>query len=332
MEPYSSASCGAAAAAFVTGWDTQLLALGYSSGVYGSPDNAQSDWWFTNNAPYDVWIAKTRALSSPSITIWGLSPLTDDRWATVPGSRIHHYSANNSVSWGGIALAIDHDIEYAMVVSNGPTVTKTYSFTFTTIDYPGAQGTGAHAINNVNSINGSGFMGQVVGSYFFANGPERGYFYNAGSFTAIDYPGATATSPLGMNDLGSIVGVYFDSNTVQHGFVYNSGSYTTIDYPGAFDTRAYAVNDAGWVVGAYDAAGVWHGFVYKNGQFGSPIDAPGANGVTFALGINGIGPIGGSYVGTDGNVHGFLDIAGAFTPIDFPGADVTYPFSVNNNG
>jgi len=80
-----------------------------------------------------------------------------------------------------------------------------------------------------------------------------------------------------------------------------------------------------------DAAGVWHGFVYKNGQFGSPIDAPGANGVTFALGINGIGPIGGSYVGTDGNVHGFLDIAGAFTPIDFPGADVTYPFSVNNN-
>jgi len=81
---------------------------------------------------------------------------------------------------------------------------------FTTIDYPGANGTFAVGINNA---------GQVVGSYWFGSGSNHGFLESGGSFTTIDVPGASSTLAHGINDAGQVVGAYFDDLGLTHGFL-----------------------------------------------------------------------------------------------------------------
>src|SRR5688500_10239662 len=54
-----------------------------------------------------------------------------------------------------------------------------------------------------------------------------------GVFTTIEWPGATSTTPSGINNAGVIVGRYIlDGRT--HGYVRGTdGELTTLDYPGA---------------------------------------------------------------------------------------------------
>ena len=52
------------------------------------------------------------------------------------------------------------------------------------------------------------------------------------------------------------------------------------------------------------------------------IDVPGAAG-TVPEGINASGDVAGYFQAADGNVHGFVLTAGAFTTITYPGADYT---------
>jgi len=84
------------------------------------------------------------------------------------------------------------------------------SYTFTTIDVPGATFTVADGINDA---------GQIVGSYNIA-GSDHGYLRAAnGSLITIDVPpGNNGTGALGINNAGQIVGLYSDSSGT-HGFV-----------------------------------------------------------------------------------------------------------------
>jgi hypothetical protein len=79
-----------------------------------------------------------------------------------------------------------------------------------------------------------------------------------------DVPGATITSPTGINDAGTISGYYQDSGSTYHGFVRAAdGTITRINIPGAGieGTVASAINAneaiVGWFGDANDAA---HGF------------------------------------------------------------------------
>jgi|LQYC01.1.fsa_nt_gi hypothetical protein len=57
-----------------------------------------------------------------------------------------------------------------------------YEYTFTTIDYPGANGTVANDSNNA---------GQIVGYYWDSNKSiPYGFLYNGSTFIILDYPGA----------------------------------------------------------------------------------------------------------------------------------------------
>src|SRR5215467_8024170 len=73
------------------------------------------------------------------------------------------------------------------------------------------------------------------------------------TFTHFDVPGATQTTPFGINDEGQIVGLFIDSTAVVHGFLRDtSGSFTTIDVPGVASgctTEARGINNAGEIVG-----------------------------------------------------------------------------------
>ena len=83
------------------------------------------------------------------------------------------------------------------------------SFTFTTIDVPGASFTQAYGITPSD---------QIVG--FYSDGIEvHGFLYDRGVFTPIDVPGASLTREAnGITPSGQIAGIYIDS-TVVHGFL-----------------------------------------------------------------------------------------------------------------
>jgi hypothetical protein len=159
---------------------------------------------------------------------------------------------------------------------------------------------------------------------------SHGFVRNAdGSFTAIDVPGAVATTARGVDDSGNIVGTYvtIPASTTMcspsaiinvHGFVRDAnGNYSTLDFPGATNTLLFRIGDSGDITGSYTAAVVTVeilsdnlppgspviGFVlFRNGTFTS-LDIPYPNAST--RGINPRGDVVGVYTDAQGD-HGFL--------------------------
>jgi uncharacterized membrane protein len=163
--------------------------------------------------------------------------------------------------------------------------------TYKTIDYPGAKSTAVYGIND---------PGQIVGGYCLLstevtcggllNPTDHGFLDDHGTFTAIDFPGASGTQPMAINYAGVIVGSYDVGNAGPYSFLYRNGNFTNIDFPGANITVAYAVNNLGVVAGVYrDSKGQVHGFLYHAGKF-QTVDHPNASG-TGLTGVNDAGDI-----------------------------------------
>ncbi len=71
-----------------------------------------------------------------------------------------------------------------------------------------------------------------------------------GTYTQIDYPGATSTTVSGLDSAGDLVGSYVDAGGTYHGFLLSNDAYATIDYPGARrGTDPSGINDVGQIVG-----------------------------------------------------------------------------------
>lgn len=195
------------------------------------------------------------------------------------------------------------------------------TYTFTTIEVPGAVWTEARGINNAREIVGTSYN------------PMRGFFRAAsGDFTALAVPGAD-TGAEGINGLGEIVGQFYD-NAGAHGYLRDrAGRFTTLDVPGAgFTTQAQDINDSGQIVGFFESTNGVHGFLRDAGGSFTALDVPGVAGAgftgTFALGINDQGWIVGG-----GGGQGFVrDGAGSFTTFDAPGANLTEAMDINNGG
>jgi probable HAF family extracellular repeat protein len=209
----------------------------------------------------------------------------------------------------------------AVTVAVSAAAAEAPSYTFTTLDVPGASSTAARGIND---------LGQIVG-FFSDSAGTHGFFLDAdGSFTAIDVPGASLTTARSINTAGKIVG-YFTDSAGTHGFLDTGGSFTTIDVPGAtasFGTFALGINDANQIVGDFFiATGQQHGFLDENGKF-TTIDVPGVMHSSAATSISNASRIVGYY----DMKHGFLDIGGSFIMIDVPGSQTTFPFGINGAG
>ncbi len=162
------------------------------------------------------------------------------------------------------------------------------------------------------------------------------------------YPAGTCslcTIPLGV-DAKHIFGYYSppgDKN--QYGYVQTGGSYATIDPFGAVSAFVNGMNRYGATVGGYcpvgcnATAGV-HGFLLQGGVY-TNIDYPANNTTTVANGINDLGQIVGGYCpgpfacpgGAFGPAnHGFLDVNGVFTNLDYPGGQLTQALAINDSG
>ena len=90
------------------------------------------------------------------------------------------------------------------------------------------------------------------------------------TFKTINFPGASATAPAGINARGQIVGFYDHSGGVS-GFLLDDGDFTPIDVPDSVDTRAIGINGHGDIVGEYsDRKGQMRGFVARKAQQSNP--------------------------------------------------------------
>ncbi|HWC19303.1 MAG TPA: hypothetical protein VG498_19990 [Terriglobales bacterium] len=258
------------------------------------------------------------------------------------------------------------------------TTTVKAQYTFTSIDYPGGTETVARGINNHGDIVGSyrivppihallfsngNFIplapttalganysdafksndrGDVVGYVTTDDGFSHGFLLSGGNLTMLDFPGASNTVAVGINEADVVVGWYdvgpFDEDgnpSAQHGFIWSGGNFVQVDVPGASDTGVTGINARGDLVGGWDnrlAPAVEHGFVYANGTF-TTLDVPVA-GSTFTQidDINAQGDVVGAYEDGDGHGHGFVIRKGIFTTLDFPGAVGTNAWGINSAG
>jgi hypothetical protein len=160
-------------------------------------------------------------------------------------------------------------------------VSTSVTFNYAPIAYPGSAFTIVNGINNGNA---------VVGSYFDSAAHIHGFIYRQGKFMAVNFPGATATEILGINDFGDIVGRYQLPGPLNfHGFLRHNGIFSSLDMPKAtFGTMAFGIDKAGKVVGSYDNA---HGFVYEAGTFRT-LDAPQLQGEPSDTQLNGVNNLG----------------------------------------
>jgi probable HAF family extracellular repeat protein len=205
--------------------------------------------------------------------------------------------------------------------------------TYTQVDYPGAVLT--------ELVGGPNLQGTGVGVYELTTGGAlHGFARTAnGTFTHIDVPGATNTTPNFINLEGTIVGSYTDSAGTSHGFVLNRGNYTTVDDPGAVGTVLTGINDLGELSGfncsdaACDASATFHSFVRSRSGTFTSFDPPGATGSEAAV-VSLLGVVVGSYDTASEptcstQCDGYLLAHGNYTTITYPGSSFTFAGGAN---
>jgi hypothetical protein len=176
---------------------------------------------------------------------------------------------------------------------------------YTTVDYPGANGTTLTGINPSGEMSGFYCSDPACGSTGNTSTNHSFTVSKKGAFTAFDPPGAVSSTASTVNPSGAVVGAYIDSGGVTHGYLLYHGTFVTTDFPGGTFTFDGGNNAEGDIVGAWrDSGGVFHGFLLSNGVYTS-FDYPGAA-FTDATGINPGGVIVGIYVDSAGVTHGFI--------------------------
>lgn len=113
-ETAATPGCRIASTAFLKGWTDKLRELGYKSGTYGSPKNAQEDWInLTGSSRMDaIWMARWDNIMS--VWTYGSFPnFPTDSWNN--HQRIKQWQAPHNETWGGVTFNIDGNISDAPV-------------------------------------------------------------------------------------------------------------------------------------------------------------------------------------------------------------------------
>jgi hypothetical protein len=174
-------------------------------------------------------------------------------------------------------------------------------------NFPGSNQTQVTGLNN---------WGLTVGFWADPNGDNFGFAEYHGHFEAIFDPNAptpvwgtpSVQQLLGVNDYGRAAGFYTDANGNNHGFVFDiaKGSFDAVNVAGFSSVTATGINNAGDVSGFVSNGGGSIGFVREDsGRFDWLTGPQGASNIQ-ALGLNNEHQVVGSFVGSDGNTHGFL--------------------------
>jgi uncharacterized membrane protein len=172
---------------------------------------------------------------------------------------------------------------------------------FLNLDGP-TPGTNAGAGTNLNGISNActavGFTIDNQGNLAnFATNP-----LGSQSALALNINGATNAMAFGINSGGTVVGADGHGNA----FALNRGVVKTFIPNGGMSATAFGINDGGQVVGQYVTSTATPGFIRVSGKSFITINAPSGPNTVNAQGINNKGLVVGFYLGTDGQVHGFM--------------------------
>jgi hypothetical protein len=206
---------------------TQLTGLndrGVQVGFWSSQNNASGD---DNNFGCYLMDGRFRSVSFPAA----------DK-ARPPVNQLLGVNNNDiAVGFYADAKGFDHGYRYDIATK-----------TFAVVAVAGASSVVAAAISNSGGVAG-----------FFTNpaGVTEGFVQRpSGRTSVLDFPRATMTRALGVNDSGEVVGDYqLGSGAAAriHGFTWTQRrGFTTVDDPhGAVDTTINGLNNAGDLVGFY---------------------------------------------------------------------------------
>jgi hypothetical protein len=187
----------------------------------------------------------------------------------------------------------------------GPTITflnqvSAGGFRFTNFDGP-MTGTNAGTGTNMNGIANPG---TAVGFAIDNDGNFHNFTTNplkSNSAQLLSINGSMTAMAFAVNSRGVVVGTDGNGNA----FTLSRGKVKTFIPGGGMSAVAFGINDKGAIVGQYTTANASPGFI-QAGKTPITIHAPSGPDVVNAQGINTRGLVVGFYVGTDGQVHGFL--------------------------
>ena len=233
------------------------------------------------------------------------------------------------------------------------------TFTFASVDVPGASNTFATGINA---------RGAIVGIYYDNAGNEHGLLLKNGNFSTVDVPGSQVgvsgtlqTEANGINARGDIVGDYFAppgapgapdctadtppfSPQCRRGFLYRDGQFSDVLVPGKKGSVPNAISPNGTIYGCDhddDYLTSMVGFGRSGFDTFITLDAGGGelkDPTESVLGSmnNGGTPDGSIIVGlyvdppdSNGQYHGYIVHDGAFQQFDVPGSTLTQTWGIN---
>jgi PEP-CTERM motif len=192
-------------------------------------------------------------------------------------------------------------------------------FNFTNFNGPNA-GTNAATGTNMNGISNSG---TAVGFDIDNNGNLSNFTTNPLVSTNANVLSLTGTNPMafGVNSAGTVVG----TDGLGNAFTLVGGTQNNFIPLGGTSAAAFGINDKGTIVGQYTAGGVTPGFIQTGPSTFITINAPSGPNTVNAQGINNNGLVVGFYVGTDGQVHGFMANQGSAVGGMLTGTAITDP-------
>lgn len=129
---------------------------------------------------------------------------------------------------------------------------------FSSIDFPGADGTVVNGINNEGDLVGF-FYGVPAGGMTTSGFIKK----NDRAFRVVDAPfaGTTSTSVNGINNDGDMVGTFSSNDMGVGSFVFVNRQFVELEFPSAIMTIALAINKRGQIAGFYIDGQGTHGFI-----------------------------------------------------------------------
>ncbi len=202
------------------------------------------------------------------------------------------------------------------------------TYNFKTINYPGDTFTQLLGINNSNEI--AGYHGASVNMGFT-------YVVKTNKFTSENYPGSQQTQVIGINNNPFKTSGFYILHGKTIGFTDFQGTFTSVAYPKKPFNQLLSQNDFGQAAGYYsgNASGTDPDVPYVYDEFGGVFEVyniAAATGGAQATGINNSSSVCGFYIDANGVNHGWLQIQGHFTVLDYPGSSGTQALGLNNKG
>lgn len=226
----------------------------------------------------------------------------------------------------GAAIALAGSLLGVGTITLGGTAMDT--FEYAEIVVPGA------VVTNAQGINAGG---DVVGFYRDAAARVRGFLWQQGRVTVIEYPDAVLTEARGISPGGEIIGTYRMAGEPPvnvHGFLRKrDGTFARIDYPGHTNTIPQRILPNGTILGCrhdHDLMNTMRGIAILPDGTTSETDA-------FSSMHNGATPNGKRVVGLFMNMmtnrsESYVIENGEFTAFIVPGSNLTSAWDVNPRG